>query len=352
MSVPVMDKDVYKGQDKDYGIRVAKSDGMYDLTSCQLMFYMRTIVGGTPVITKDSGEVGEITIAANQVTNKGEATLTLEDTDTTLLDSGRYYYDLWLIDPASKKDPILTGYFWVLDVAPSILGTIRELLDDGGELRVQAIPDELIIPSSLAVLYVTRRRIQSVLGVWAFTDDDHTGTNYYTGGGFDVSKGKIWLGTALATANTYVRVTYSWESGISDNAVYQHLHNSRAFVVNYTGISFRYGECTTDLQIGAEAMAIAGAVIASILTINGANVAQMGYNFRLDEFEIQTKLWGEGMIAEALFNMYLAEYNKWRLALGKTGTIVIATPATEKYNLTTLIDASETASQSYDEGSE
>lgn len=352
MSVPVMDKEIYKGQDKDYGIRVAKSDGKQDLTSCQLLFYIREIVGGIAVVTKDSDEAGEITIAVNQVTNKGEATLTLEDTDTSLLGCGRYYYDLWLVDPASKRDPILTGYFWILDVAPSVVDEIRDVLGDGGELRLQAIADELVQPASLNVLHATRQRVVDVDGVWAFADEDHSSTNYYTGGGFDPNSGKIWLGTALASTLTYVRVSYTWESGVSNDAIYKHLHNSRMFVLNYTGISFDYGKTTTNLQGGAEAMAIASAILASILTANGANVVQMGYNFRLDEFEIQTKLWGEGMIAEALFNVYIREVEKWKQALGKAGTVSIVTPSVTKYNLEDLIGLGSSSSQDYDEGSE
>ena len=31
-----------------------------------------------------------------------------------------------------------------------------------------------------------------------------------------------------------------------------------------------------------------------------------GFNYRMEEFEIQTKLWGEGMIAQELFGMVRA----------------------------------------------
>ena len=38
--------------------------------------------------------------------------------------------------------------------------------------------------------------------------------------------------------------------------------------------------------------------------MNMSNAIQSGFNYRIAEFEIQTKLWGEGMIAETLLKSY------------------------------------------------
>ena len=51
------------------------------------------------------------------------------------------------------------------------------------------------------------------------------------------------------------------------------------------------------------------------------------------------------MIAEALFNQYNQEYDKWRLALGKAGTILLATPTIEKYNIETLVGYTDSNSE-------
>jgi len=345
MSVPTDDKRIYKGQDKEVLIYASGATGLLDLSGCQLVFYIRETVDGAPVITKDSDNAGEIDIAADQGTNKGEATLTFVPADTSSLDAGEYYYDLWLTDVSAKTRPILTGHFYIDSVAPSVIAKIRLILDEAGELRRQVIKDELVNPATLYKLYLPRTRILDVAGVYILTDDTHAGTNHYEGGGFSKSTGEVWLGTALTVLNQMVRVDYVWESGINDDTILHHLNSARIFTMTYTGLEFEYGKSTTTQIKGAEAMSMSGAILACILSVNGANVAQMGYNFRLDEFEIQTKLWGEGMIAEALFNMYIREYDKWRTALGKAGTILLATPNIEKYNIETLVGYTDSESE-------
>lgn len=336
MSVPVENRAIYKGQDKSVAIYIADETGMKTLTSCRLVFSMRETVDGTPVITKDSDVGGEIDIDADQVNNEGEAVVNFVPADTSSLDSKRYYYDLWLTDSVAKTYPVLTGYFNISDVAPTMLPQIRHLLDEAGELRVMTVKDEMADPSTALSLYTARKRVKEVYGVWTLSDDEHTGTNYYTGGGFNTVSGRIWLGTPLVDMNT-VRIDYAWESGIDDDAINWHLTTSKIFVTGYTGIEFDYGKAITDLQKQAEGMALARIIIGCVLTINGANVAQMGYNFRLDEFEIQTKLWGEGMIAEALFAQYSNMYNEWKLAIGKKGHIFFTAPTTRKYDISTLV---------------
>lgn len=345
MSVPADDKRIYKGQDKEILIYLSGSTGLLDLTGSQVVLYIREVIDGTPVITKDSDNAGEIDIAPDQVANKGEATLIFVPADSSALSSGMYYYDLWLTDVASKTRPMLMGHFFIDSVGPSMIAQLRQVLDEAGELRRQVIKDELVYPATLYKLYLPRTRILSVEGVYILTDDTHAGTNYYDGGGFGKSTGVVWLGSPLVTLNQMVRADYTWESGISDDTILHHLESGKLYTINYTGITFDYGKATTNLTKGAEAMSLAVAMMACVLSVNGANVAQMGYNFRLDEFEIQTKLWGEGMIAEALFNQYAKEYEKWKMALGKAGDVLIATPDVQKYNLETLLGITDTTSE-------
>lgn len=337
MSLPIKKLPIFKGTDKDVPLYISNSGGAVDLTNYNVYFYVKETISGSAIITKDTDGVGGITKDPDQVTNKGKATITIDAADTTSFDPGRYYYQVFTIDGSNKKKAILAGYFWLYEVGPNLVDDIRDVLGDGGELRVNAVNDELVAPSDLTTIYLPRRRITKVGGVWLDTDADHALTNYYTGGGFDANSGKIWLGTPLPTTSRYVRVDYTWESGINDDAIWMHLYGARNFTINWTGIDFTYGNCTTNRDRGAESMSIAGTMLASILTMNGANVAQLGYNFRLDEFEIQSKLWGEGMIAQALFKMYNDEYIKWKQALGKDGQIYVVTPTQQKYNLNDLI---------------
>lgn len=339
MSVPVEDKKIYKSQHKDYEINVSDVGGQTNITGFTVAFYVRETVSGDPIIEKTTNEVTEIKIIDG---SKGEAELYLVPADTSSLDVGKYYYEVWITDLNSKTRPVLMGYFWIMSVAPTFVNLIRKLLDEAGELRVMAIQDEMIYPSSLSTLHVSRPRINSVIGVYLFNDEGHTGTNYYTGGGFDESTGRIWFGTPLVSMADYVRVGYTWEAGIDDETIQWHLDSSKTWVINYTGIEFAYGDASTNLQKGAEAMAIAAAILGAVLTVNGANVAQLGYNFRLHEFEIQTKLWGEGMIAEALFGVYVQRVQWWLNALGKAGEVHLVNQPelTKKYNIETLIGLS------------
>lgn len=327
MSIPVEDKKIYKGQHKDYMINVADASGQTEITGFTIVFQVKQTVSGDPIIEKTTAKVTEIKITDG---SKGIAELYLLPTDTLSLTMGKYYYDIWITDSNSKTRPILCGHFWIRDAAPSLVSMLRKRLDEAGELRVQTVPDELVYPATLNKLFVTRTRIKGVIGVWAFTDTDHTETNYYTGGGFNSSTGEIWLGTEVALTNQYLRVSYLWESGVDDDSIEWHLDESRNWVIQYTGVEFTYGNTVAPIEKSAESMALAAAVLGCILTVNGANVAQLGYNFRLHEFEIQTKLWGEGMIAEALFGVYIQQINWWLSAIGKAGQVYVATPPTSR----------------------
>ena len=342
MSLPVKDIGLYVGQDKTIPISVADSSGTVNITNDTLYFYVRAVVGGDAVITKDSDTVTEIEFTDAE---NGAAAIYLVPADTTSLDTGKYTYELWRTDDSAKTKPILTGYFWIYSIAPSMINAMRELLTEAGELHILKVIDETVNPATLSVLYTSRRRLTGVEGVWLLTDDTHSGTNYYTGGGFDADSGKIWLGTPLTSLINRVRVSYTWESGITDGAINWHLWASRNYTISYTGIDFSYGAETTTVGLGAEGMSFSRAMIGCILSVNGANVAQMGYNFRIDEFEIQTKLWGEGMIAEALFTQYRMQYEEWKMALGKKGYSVVATPETRKYDLESLVGWTDSASE-------
>lgn len=336
MSVPVEGKRIYKGQHKNYTINVADVTGTTPITGFTLAFYVKATISGDPLIEKTTAIPTEISLTDP---SNGIAELYLAPADTSSLDVGKYYYEIWMTDLNSETRPILGGHFWIMSVVPTFVDLLRKQLDDAGELRVMTVQDEMVYPATLTSLFVSRIRIKDVIGVWIFTDDDHSGTNYYTGGGFSESTGKIWLGTTLVSTAAFVRVSYTWESGVDDETIQWHLDSSKIWVINYTGIEFAYGDASTNLQKGAEAMAVAAAVLGAILTVNGANVAQMGYNFRLHEFEVQTKLWGEGMIAEALFGVYIQRVQWWLATLGKAGEVLLVNQpdTTKKYNIETLI---------------
>jgi hypothetical protein len=216
-------------------------------------------------------------------------------------------------------------------------------LDKGAELGIRSIPDEIIPPASVDKLYLTRRRVREVQGVWLLTDNTHSLTNYFGDGGFDSSSGEVWLGTLLPTAINDVRVGYTWEAGIDDQAIMHHLETAKVWVEGFADVEFIYNAAATSAEKQAERAALSLVMILCILTINGANVAQMGYNFRVQEFEVQTKLWGEGMIAEALFNQYMNDLNRWLQVLGEDIRVAVThnTRLTDRYKLSTELAHSQ-----------
>jgi hypothetical protein len=216
---------------------------------------------------------------------------------------------------------------------PIEIQTIRRRLQEAGEEMLQYVENEYNVVAGLNKVFLKRKRIQDVIGIWLSTDTDKSGTNYYTGGTFDEFSAEINLGTDVNNPFTVVKVDYVWKSGLTTDDILDQLEKNRKYVVGYTGVAFNYGEIETERQQQAEEMAFSRTVLTTILMINGANAGQFGYNFQIDEFSLQSKLWGEGMIAQALFQLYMTEYEQWKEVLGKRIRSVIAQKTYPRYDL-------------------
>jgi hypothetical protein len=94
-----------QGQTKSFLVAVKTKEGrVVNLGSAKLYMSVRRTAGTTVLISKTSGDGIEITDAA-----KGEATITLETTDTAQLVAGDYRYDVWVEFPGDppKRQPIV-----------------------------------------------------------------------------------------------------------------------------------------------------------------------------------------------------------------------------------------------------
>jgi hypothetical protein len=326
--VPESNQRVYQGEDRSIIVSVVGEGGKEVLTGDTLTFEVFVKGNAVPVITKSTDTPTEITISASN-----EITIFIVPADTSTLDIGRYYYRIWHTEQAdSKVSPVLTGYFDIVLLAPSIIKSIRLLLDEAGELGTRQV-NEIISPITTTLVSANRGRIREVQGVWLLNDPTKVGTNYFLGGEFDSTSRRVQLGTPLPNAISDVRIAFTWESGVADDVIAEHLTRNKVWVTGISGQEFEYGNTTTADEEYAENLAIAVTILSCILTINGANVAQMGYNFKIQEFEIQTKLWGEGMIAEALFNQYRMEIKRWEQALGIDIRSAVATKLFPRYDL-------------------
>lgn len=329
---------VFKGQNKILNISILGVLGGEDLSGDTLTFNVYEFGNEVPILTKSTDQASEIEIVATS-----EILVKFVPADTSGLDAKRYYYNLWHTDVLGDVVPALTGYFNISLAAPNLINTIRLILDKGAELGIRSIPDEIIPPADVKTVYVTRRRVRDILGVWLLSDTSHGLINYYTGGTFDSVSGEVSLATFLPEAINDVRVAYTWEAGIDDQAIEHHLDTAKIWVEGFSGTEFIYNGAVTSEEKQAERAALSLVMILCILTINGANVAQMGYNFRVQEFEVQTKLWGEGMIAEALFNQYMNDLNRWLRVLGEDIRVATTqnTRLTDRYSLSTELSYSQ-----------
>ncbi len=326
---------LYKGQNKVLNISMLGGLGKEDLSGDSLIFSVYEIGTETAIITKTTDDPAEIEIVASDILVK------FVPTDSSSLTAKRYYFNLWHTDVLGDIVPALTGFFKISIAAPNILSKIRNILDEAGELRLHQLKDQVFPPTTLLSVTVDRARIMDVQGVWVLSDVTHEETNYYTGGTFTAVNGKINLSTSLPNLLSDVRVDYIWESGISDKAIEDLLADSQVWAEGYTQETFEYNMETTNAGRSLESLAISKTIIECIITINGANAAQLGYNFRLGDFEVQTKLWGEGMIAGEIFKLYKERLMMDQQVTGRAIYFKFPSKTYKQYPLQTLLDSSQ-----------
>jgi|GEM_PF-6310462 len=201
------------------------------------------------------------------------------------------------------------------------INTIRGLLNELGRVQNVVEYDEFTVVASNNKIYLEFQNVIDVVGVWLATDNDKSGTNYYTGGSVDYNSGVITLGTPLAP-NTEVVVTYVRSNGLTDEVIDVQFETAKAFINHVMCHEYEFDDPQTDLDKFAKKVAYNLAAFYCMLTLNMGNAVQTGFNYKLEEFEVQTKLWGEGMISQALFDMYIDNLNKLFHSLAqKTGEV-------------------------------
>jgi hypothetical protein len=85
-----------------------------------------------------------------------------------------------------------------------------EIKSFGVTTNAVVVTDEVQISLSTTLVTVSNVTVSAVTGVWLQGDPGHSGTNYFTGGSFDMNTGELTLGVALPSATTAVIVTYSY----------------------------------------------------------------------------------------------------------------------------------------------
>lgn len=197
----------------------------------------------------------------------------------------------------------------------SDVGYVRRLLTQAGRVHVKVREDDMVSVFNQLTLYADFSDVIDLAGVWLPDDIDHSGTNYASGATVYPKKGTIVLSQAIPLSYADVLITYATRDGLADDEIQFSIDIAKDYVqmelwettLDYSGSSTYEGMARlTMLTISS---------YFSLLAMNNSNAIQSGYNYRIAEFEIQTKLWGEGMIAETLLNKYWERSSRMMNAL-------------------------------------
>jgi len=186
----------------------------------------------------------------------------------------------------------------------SDVGWVRKLLTQAGRQNVSVRDDDIVPIFHQLTIYSDFSDIIDVAGVWLVDDITHSGTNYVSGATVYPKKGTIELIQAIPNTEREVLITYATRDGLDDDEIQISIDMAKDYIqADLWEGSLDYSGSSTYESMARHVMLQIGSYYA-LLSMNNSNAIQSGYNYRIAEFEIQTKLWGEGMIAETLLNKY------------------------------------------------
>jgi len=210
---------------------------------------------------------------------------------------------------------------------------IRKMLGEAGEQLYHVVRDDIsyIIPESDGShsVYTNRKEVHQIVGIYLSTDIDKT-RNLYIGigdvespdGGFNRYNGRITLSDNYSyQPMAKVIVDYVHLEGLKDTDIEMAFEWAKMFISHYTnGQIVAYNSGTKEWWA-----AISVSRYSVLLLLNTGSVLQAGYNLRIEEFALETKAWGEGMIAQFLLNMFKDEIDSvlanvgWGVRIATTG---------------------------------
>ena len=186
----------------------------------------------------------------------------------------------------------------------SDVGWVRKLLTQAGRQNISVRDDDIVPIFHRQTIYADFSDLVDVDGVWLVEDHTHSGTNYVSGATVYPKKGVIELAGSVPDGEREVLITYATRDGLEDDEIQISIDMAKDFIqADLWETTLDYSGSSTYESMARHVMLQIGSYYA-LLSMNNSNAIQSGYNYRIAEFEIQTKLWGEGMIAETLLNKY------------------------------------------------
>lgn len=177
---------------------------------------------------------------------------------------------------------------------------LRAILMEIGNQQFHLNQDERRMVGNSNTIKTLFPRINEVIGVWLADDYEKTGTNYAIGGGSD--QNTIYLGVPLP-AGTEVSVSYIIADGLNDITAQT--------VIDWAEVEVKADllDFTLDLINPTTNEERTAAVYWEMLTmanayllLNNVNFVQSDANISMFNYQTMSKLWGEGMSTDALFN--------------------------------------------------
>lgn len=190
--------------------------------------------------------------------------------------------------------------------------SVRRMLSDAGGMRAITILNELNTSESVSTIFPKYTQIYSVSGVWLSTDPDHLSTNYYSGAGaeFNPYTGAVTLDPVLPDANVGVIVNYTHFKGLSDEVADDQITDAKRYIEFRTDVEWDWTLTTNrEIQI-AWSGAKYRAAQACLMYQYAPDILQMGFNFSIEEFRVESKTWAGSMGIQdllALWNKHVDE---------------------------------------------
>jgi hypothetical protein len=210
---------------------------------------------------------------------------------------------------------------------------VRQMLGDAAELLAVTLESELRTSASTTIVYTRYGQIMNVHGVWLATDPDHVGTEYYGAGSFNAYTREITLETSLPATNTDVLINYTYHKGLPDGVIDVQITFAKAYISSYTNFSFDWTAASPDVETTVAISAMTYRAAQGCLIYQFApDVLQKGFNFRIEEFSIESKTWAGGMGIGDLLELWTKHLNDHLAVLGEYG--YYSAPSTTSYGRT------------------
>jgi hypothetical protein len=199
------------------------------------------------------------------------------------------------------------------------IASVRRVLGDAGGMRAITRINELRISESINTIFPKYIQIYSVSGVWLSTDPNHGSTNYYSGDGakFNAYTGMITLDPTLPGANVDVLINYTYFKGISDAVADDQVTDAKRYIEFRTDTEWDWTKTTDrEIQIAMTGVKLRAAQ-ACLIYQYAPDILQMGFNFSIEEFRVESKTWAGSMGIRDLLDLWNKHVDEQIAQLGE-----------------------------------